>query len=36
MLLLLATTPGATELAVTPSVQMQYLLWSYQEEYASQ
>ncbi|WP_321794769.1 hypothetical protein [Caballeronia sp. J97] len=35
-LLLLATTPGATEIAITPSVQMQHLLWSYQEGYASQ
>lgn len=35
-LLLLATTPGATEVAVTPTVQMQHLLWSYQEGYASQ
>ena len=34
-LLLLATTPGATEVAVTPTVQMQHLLWSYQEGYAS-
>ncbi|SAK86552.1 hypothetical protein AWB75_05848 [Caballeronia catudaia] len=35
-LLLLATTPGATEVAITPNVQMQHLLWSYQEGYASQ
>jgi hypothetical protein len=35
-LLLLATTPGAAEVAITPTVQMQHLLWSYQEGYASQ
>ncbi|MDR5826098.1 hypothetical protein [Caballeronia sp. LZ043] len=36
MLLLLATTPGTAEVAVTPTVQMQHLLWSYQQGYASQ
>lgn len=35
-LLLLATTPGVTEVAITPTVEMQHLLWSYQEGYASQ
>ncbi|GJH14750.1 hypothetical protein CBA19CS11_37950 [Caballeronia novacaledonica] len=35
-LLLLATTLGACEVAVTPTVEMQHLLWSYQEGYASQ
>ncbi|SAK81880.1 hypothetical protein AWB78_03962 [Caballeronia calidae] len=35
-LLLVATTPGACEVAVTPTVEMQHLLWSYQEGYASQ
>jgi hypothetical protein len=35
-LLLLATTPGASEVAITPTVEMQHLLWSYQEGYASQ
>jgi hypothetical protein len=35
-LLLLATTPDACEIAVTPTVEMQHLLWSYQEGYASQ
>ena len=35
-LLLVATTPGACEIAVTPTVEMQHLLWSYQEGYASQ
>ncbi|SAL84808.1 hypothetical protein AWB67_06776 [Caballeronia terrestris] len=35
-LLLLSTTPGACEAAVTPTVEMQHLLWSYQEGYASQ
>lgn len=35
-LLLLATTPVAAEVAITPTVQMQHLLWSYQQGYASQ
>ena len=34
-LLLLATTPGAAEVAITPTVQMQHLLWSYQQGYAT-
>jgi hypothetical protein len=36
MLVLLATTPGAAQLAVTPTVQMQHLLWSYREGFATQ
>ena len=36
MLVLSATTPGASEIAVTPSVEMQHLLWSFREGYATQ
>jgi hypothetical protein len=35
-LVLLSSTPGAAQLAVTPTVQMQHLLWSYREGYATQ
>jgi len=31
-----ATTPGASQVAVTPTVEMQHLLWSYREGYAMQ
>jgi hypothetical protein len=36
ILVLSATTPGMGHLAVTPTVQMQHLLWSYREGYATQ
>lgn len=36
MLVLMATTPGVNQIAVTPTVEMQQLLWSYREGYATQ
>ena len=36
ILVLSATTPGTAQLAVTPTVEMQHLLWSYREGYATQ
>ncbi|CAB3807984.1 hypothetical protein LMG28614_06706 [Paraburkholderia ultramafica] len=36
ILVLSATTPGTVHLSVTPTVQMQHLLWSYREGYATQ
>ncbi|MFM0416913.1 hypothetical protein [Paraburkholderia aromaticivorans] len=36
ILVLSSTTPGAAQVAVTPTVQMQHLLWSYGQGYATQ
>lgn len=36
ILVLSSTTPGTVQLAVTPTVQMQHLLWSYGQGYATQ
>ena len=36
ILVLSDTTSGARQIAVTPTVQMQHLLWSYREGYATQ
>jgi len=36
MLVLSATTPGAAAIAVSPTVELQHLLWSFREGYATQ
>lgn len=36
VLVLSATTPGLTDIAVTPTVEIQHLLWSYREGFATQ
>jgi hypothetical protein len=36
ILVLSATTPGASEIAVTPTVELQHLLWSFRQGYATQ
>jgi hypothetical protein len=36
VLVLSATTPGITNIAVTPTVEIQHLLWSYREGFATQ
>jgi hypothetical protein len=36
ILVLSSTTPGTAQLAVTPTIQMQHLLWSYGQGYATQ
>jgi hypothetical protein len=36
VLVLCATTPGADTIAVTPTVELQHLLWSFREGYAKQ
>jgi hypothetical protein len=36
VLVLSATTPGSSAIAVTPTVELQHLLWSFREGYATQ